>query len=110
MPGSNSRAFADPETLQGYGLGRLTMTATLEYSAVMAVHTLWLAARAEGIGLGWVSILEPAAVIAALDVPPSWTLIGYFCLGYPVEVDDTPALERAGWERRCDPRSVLLQR
>ena len=51
--------FADRTTEQGHGLGRLTMPATIDYSAVMAVHTLWLAARAEGIGMGWVSILDP---------------------------------------------------
>ena len=102
--------FADRETEQGHGLGRLTMPTTIDYSAVMAIHTLWLAARAEGIGLGWVSILEPDLVAAELDVPPAWTLIGYFCLGYPLEPDDAPALERAGWERRCDPASVLLIR
>ncbi|MCW6508669.1 5,6-dimethylbenzimidazole synthase [Lichenifustis flavocetrariae] len=102
--------FADRETEQGHSLGRLTMPTTIDYSAVMAVHTLWLAARAEGIGLGWVSILEPDLVAAALDVPPAWVLIGYFCLGYPLEPDDAPALERAGWERRCDPASVLLVR
>ena len=102
--------FADRNTGQGHGLGRLTMPATIDYSAVMAVHTLWLAARAEGIGLGWVSILDPAHVTAALDVPADWNLIGYFCLGYPAEVDDVPTLERQGWERRCDPESVLLRR
>ena len=52
--------FADPETGQGHGLGRLTMPEMIAYSAVAAVHTLWLAARAEGIGMGWVSILDPA--------------------------------------------------
>jgi 5,6-dimethylbenzimidazole synthase len=102
--------FADSATTQGHGLGRLTMPATVDYSAVMAVHTLWLVARAEGIGLGWVSILDPAAVTAALDVPSEWRLIGYFCLGYPADIDDAPALERQGWERRCDPASVILAR
>ena len=102
--------FADRATEQGHGLGRLTMPTTVDYSAVMAVHTLWLAARAEGIGLGWVSILEPDIVNVALDVPAGWTFIGYFCLGYPLEIDDLPALQRAGWERRCDPDSLLLER
>lgn len=92
--------FADTVTEQGAGLGRLTMPQTSEYSAVMAVHTLWLAARAEGIGMGWVSILDPARVAAILDVPRDWRLIGHFCVGYPAKLDDTPALERAGWERR----------
>lgn len=102
--------FADHGTAQGHGLGRHTMPATLDYSAVMAVHTLWLAARAEGVGLGWVSILDPEVIAAALDVPPAWTFIGYFCMGYPAQEDDVPVLERAGWERRCDPATVLLER
>lgn len=102
--------FADHAAGQGHGLGRMTMPLTVDYSAVMAVHTLWLAARAEGIGLGWVSILEPEIVVAALDVPPAWAFVGYFCLGYPVEDDNAPALERAGWEHRCDPSSVLFVR
>lgn len=102
--------LADRSTAQGHGLGRHTMPATIDYSAVMAVHTLWLAARAEGIGLGWVSILDPAVVAAALDVPAAWTLIGYFCMGWPVEDDTVPTLEREGWETRCDPALVLLRR
>ena len=102
--------FADRATVQGHGLGRLTMPATVDYSAVLAVHTLWLAARAEGIGLGWVSILDPAVVASVLDVPATWIFIGYFCLGYPVEEDSMPALEREGWETRRIPTSVLLVR
>jgi 5,6-dimethylbenzimidazole synthase len=102
--------FADAATEQGAGLGRLTMPETSEYSAVMAVHTLWLAARAAGIGMGWVSILDPARVAAILDMPPEWRLIGYFCLGYPAEPDDTPALERAGWEHRRPAAEFVLRR
>ncbi|WP_315834940.1 5,6-dimethylbenzimidazole synthase [Bradyrhizobium prioriisuperbiae] len=102
--------FADGATAQGHGLGRLTMPATIDYSAVMAVHTLWLAARAEGIGLGWVSILDPDVVATALDVPPAWRFIGYFCLGYPIDNDDVPVLEREGWETRRLPESVLFRR
>jgi 5,6-dimethylbenzimidazole synthase len=102
--------FTDIATEQGAGLGRLTMPETSEYSAVMAVHTLWLAARAEGIGMGWVSILDPAAVAAILDVPAEWRLIGYFCLGYPADADDAPALERAGWEHRRPAESFVIRR
>jgi len=102
--------FSDAGTSQGAGLGRLTMPETAEFSTVMAIHTLWLAARAEGIGMGWVSILDPAAITAILDVPPAWRLIGYFCLGYPAELDDTPALERAGWERRRSAKSFVILR
>ncbi len=102
--------FAEPAPVQGHGLGRATMPETTAYSAVMAVHTLWLAARAAGLGLGWVSILDPAEVAAALDVPPSWTFIGYFCLGTPEMENDTPELERAGWERRSRAESARVRR
>jgi 5,6-dimethylbenzimidazole synthase len=102
--------FADPETEQGHGLGRLTMPEMIQYSVVAAVHTLWLAARAEGIGMGWVSILDPAAVREILDVPPSWRLIGYFCLGYPAAADDTPELEREAWDVRRAPETFMVRR
>jgi 5,6-dimethylbenzimidazole synthase len=59
---------------------------------------LWLAARAAGLGMGWVSILDPAVVAAVLDVPARWLFVGYFCLGYPETEDDAPELQRAGWE------------
>jgi 5,6-dimethylbenzimidazole synthase len=92
--------FADLTTAQGHGLGRRTMPETVEYSAVVAAHTLWLAARAEGIGMEWVSILDPDAIAATLEVPEVWKFIGYFCLGFPQKEDDMPALERASWEWR----------
>ncbi len=102
--------FAEPAPRQGHGLGRLTMPETTAYSAVMAIHTLWLAARARGLGLGWVSILDPAAVTAALDVPRGWVFIGYFCLGVPALETDTPELERLGWERRRPAMDTRLRR
>lgn len=102
--------FADAGTEQGHGLGRRTMPEMIEYSAVTAIHTLWLAARAHGVGLGWVSILDPAELARTLEVPDAWSLVGYLCLGYPLEADDTPALERAGWERRRAAESFLLRR
>jgi 5,6-dimethylbenzimidazole synthase len=61
---------------------------------------MWLAARAEGIGLGWVSILDPIRVGEVLGVPKSWKFIGYLCLGYPDAAFDRPELERANWEHR----------
>jgi 5,6-dimethylbenzimidazole synthase len=102
--------FADPETERGSGLGRLTMPEMIPYSVVAAVHTLWLVARAEGIGMGWVSILDPAAVRAILDVPAGWRLIGYFCLGYPEVADDMPELEREGWEARRTADEFVVRR
>ena len=102
--------FADRSTTTGHGLGRLTMPEMIEYSAVLAVHTLWLAARAEGIGVGWLSILQPSRVAEILDVPPEWAFIGYFCIGYPVEECDTPALEQAGWETRRPLSEAVVYR
>jgi 5,6-dimethylbenzimidazole synthase len=102
--------FADRATAQGHGLGRHTMPEMIDYSAVTAVHTIWLAARARGIGMGWVSILDPAKVAATLDVPADWKFIGYFCLGYPQHDDTVPELERMGWEERRQPSSVILKR
>lgn len=92
--------YCELEPEEGRGLGRQTMPETLAYSTVCAVHTLWLAARAHGVGIGWVSILDPAALAQILDVPAHWGLIGYLCLGYPAEADDVPELERTGWQAR----------
>ncbi len=102
--------FADRATAQGHGLGRRTMPEMIEYSAVTAVHTIWLAARAQGIGMGWVSILDPDAVAALLNVPAQWKFIGYFCLGYPQTADTIPELEQSGWERRRLPSSFIVRR
>ena len=102
--------FADGSTPQGHGLGRHTMPEMIEYSAVAAVHTIWLAARAHGIGMGWVSILDPKAIAQLLGVPAEWKFIGYFCLGYPERDDTVPELEQAGWEKRCLPSSVTIKR
>jgi 5,6-dimethylbenzimidazole synthase len=82
----------------------------IEYSAVTAVHTIWLAARAQGIGLGWISILDPAAIATILDVPAAWKLIGYFCLGYPEVEGTVPELEQAGWEQRSTVAAVMVWR
>jgi len=102
--------FVDEETPQGLGLGRRTMPEMLAYSVVAAVCNMWLAARAEGIGMGWVSIIDPLDVRDALDLPSAWRLIGYFCLGYPEREDDCPELEREGWERRQSEEAFLIQR
>ncbi|WP_299672201.1 5,6-dimethylbenzimidazole synthase [uncultured Roseobacter sp.] len=90
--------FTDLAVEEGKGLGRQTMPEMLSYSTVMAIHTLWLAARAENIGVGWVSILDPTAVAETLDTPPTWSLTGYLCLGYPKTTSDAPLLHRAGWQ------------
>ena len=102
--------FADTATPAGKGLGQRTMPETLCYSVVGAVHALWLAARAHGIGVGWVSILDPAGIKAVLDVPDDWTLIAYLCLGYPEEEHLDPELERHGWQHRLDAQRFVLLR
>lgn len=90
--------FCDHGTARGHGLGRRTMPEMLDYSVVAAITQFWLAARARNVGLGWVSILEPDMVSAALDAPPGWKLIAYLCLGWPQEDSETPELVRAGWQ------------
>ncbi len=92
--------FCDEETDKGKGLGRQTMPEMLRYSVVTAVHTLWLAARAAGLGMGWVSIIDPDIVRDVLGVPNHWSLVAYLCIGYPQEDLAGPELERAGWEKR----------
>ena len=102
--------FSDGRPAEGHGLGIATMAEALPYSTVMAIHTLWLAARARGIGLGWVSILDPGYVAALLEVPAGWSLIALLCIGYPVEEMPRPELERRGWQARLPWRSTIFER
>ena len=102
--------FADEAAEEGSGLGRRTMPETLRYSVVAAVQTLWLAARAEGLGLGWVSILEPDIIHRVLDVPPTWTLVAYLCIGWPVEEHLDPELDRHHWQQRLDVSGMIFRR
>jgi 5,6-dimethylbenzimidazole synthase len=102
--------FTDRTTTVGHGLGRRTMPEAAEYSTVAAIAMMWLAARAEDIGMGWISILDPARMNDILDVPQSWRFIGYFCLGYPQTESDQPELERVGWERRRSSQACVLRR
>src|SRR5204863_6209774 len=77
--------FVDKTTLTGHQLGRQTMPETLQYSALTAVHTFWLAARAYSVGVGWISILDPHEITQILEVPDGWELLAYLCVGYPEE-------------------------
>lgn len=96
--------FTETAPKEGDGLGRQTMPEMLAYSTVAAIQVLWLAARAENIGLGWVSILDPDGVARVLDVPETWQLTGYLCLGHPAETSDTPLLHKAGWQKNTATR------
>ncbi|WP_424944232.1 5,6-dimethylbenzimidazole synthase [Aliiroseovarius crassostreae] len=92
--------FCDETTDKGAGLGAGTMPEMRRYSVVSAIMLFWLAARARGLGLGWVSILDPKQMCRDLDVPENYALVGYFCLGWPEEVAESPELEGTGWEAR----------
>ena len=92
--------FCDDATPKGHGLGAATMPETRAYSVVGAITHLWLALRAEGLGLGWVSILDRDRLARDLDVPDSWRFIAYLCIGWPEEAGLVPELEREGWEHR----------
>ncbi|MBR0692859.1 5,6-dimethylbenzimidazole synthase [Bradyrhizobium lablabi] len=102
--------FADRSTTVGHGLGRRTMPEMADYSVVTAIFSMWLVARAEGVGMGWVSILDPVVIARILDVPKDWRFIGYFCIGYPMDDEDIPELERAGWEHRRSPQEFVFCR
>ncbi|MEI4232596.1 5,6-dimethylbenzimidazole synthase [Roseovarius sp. D22-M7] len=92
--------FCDESTDKGAGLGAQTMPEMRRYSVVGAVTQFWLAARAHGLGVGWVSILDPDDLARALEIPDDWALVAYLCVGWPEETSDTPELEQAGWETR----------
>ena len=73
------------------------------------MQNLWLAAGAEGVGVGWVSIIDPAAVATILGLPDEVLLVAYLCVGYPVEFADRPLLERVGWETRLPLDDVIFE-
>ncbi|ABD05454.1 cob(II)yrinic acid a,c-diamide reductase [Rhodopseudomonas palustris HaA2] len=102
--------FCDRATEQGQGVGRQTMPEALDYSVVAMIETFWLAARALGLGVGWVSILDPQTVTVDLDVPPDWKFIGYLCVGWPVEEHVDPELVRHNWQDRTRAGREVLQR
>lgn len=81
-------------------LGRGPMPRTAAYSVCLAIENLWLAARVEGVGVGWVSILDPEAVTEILGLPSEVELIAYLCIGYPIEFRPKPLLEEVGWRSR----------
>ncbi|ABD89284.1 5,6-dimethylbenzimidazole synthase [Rhodopseudomonas palustris] len=102
--------FCDRGTAQGAGVGCQTMPETLDYSVVVMIETFWLAARAEGLGVGWVSILDPEQAKADLQVPERWKLIAYLCVGWPVEEHDVPELVRYGWQDRTQAGRLVTSR
>ncbi len=107
---SQVAVFVDEATAAGHQLGRQTMPETLHYSALAAVHTFWLAARAYGVGAGWISIVDPDEIGRILEVPDGWKLLAYLCVGYPEEEHRDPELERHGWQAREQRSHLVLHR
>jgi 5,6-dimethylbenzimidazole synthase len=97
----------DPTVARGHGLGRQTMPETAMYSAVCAIQNCWLAARAEGVGVGWVSIVDADALRRILAIPDHIVIVGYLCLGYVSGFDAEPELAVKGWEHRVPLADVM---
>ncbi len=88
-------------------LGRNSIQETDLYSTCCAVQNLWLAARAEGVGVGWVSILKQPQLRQILQVPHHVIPVAYLCLGYPVEFPEEPVLQAAGWRDRMELEGLV---
>ncbi len=100
----------DRNPSQGHGLGRSILQSTLRDSAVCAIQNFWLAARCRGIGVGWVSILEPEQLRAPLQLLPEWEWVAYLCIGFPTEFFESPELEKREWEKRRPLSEVVAFR
>jgi 5,6-dimethylbenzimidazole synthase len=99
----------DDDPARGRGLGRRTMPETARYSTVCAIQNLWLAARVESIGVGWVSIAEPAELRSLLGIPAHIAVVAYLCLGHVGAFAPVADLVRDGWEARL-PLSDVVDR
>ncbi|MCF1650575.1 nicotinate-nucleotide--dimethylbenzimidazole phosphoribosyltransferase, partial [Streptomyces indiaensis] len=91
---------ADPTRGGRHTLGRHTQPQMAPYSAALAVENLWLAARAEGLGVGWVSFFDEREMVRALGLPEHLEIIAYLCVGYVDAFPDEPELLQAGWSKR----------
>jgi 5,6-dimethylbenzimidazole synthase len=105
----NICVVCDTNNARGHGLGRHTMPETAAYSTVCAIQNLWLAARAEGVGVGWISILDPDKLREILAIPVHITPVAYLCLGYVDQFASIPDLEHFGWENRIPLEGVVFQ-
>jgi 5,6-dimethylbenzimidazole synthase len=90
-------------------LGRAPMPQTDLFSTCLAIQNLWLAARAEGVGVGWVSILDREAMEQLLLLPSEVQLVAYLCIGYPTEFRSKPMLEEVGWKDRQPLEELVFQ-
>ena len=90
-------------------LGRATFPDADLWSCAAAIENMWLTARAHGLGLGWVTLFEPAELAALLRLPDGVETLGWLCLGWPDERPPEPGLERAGWSRRVPLEQVVMR-
>jgi nicotinate-nucleotide--dimethylbenzimidazole phosphoribosyltransferase len=90
-------------------LGRATFGDADLWSCACAVQNMWLAARAAGLGLGWVTLFQPADLAGLLGLPGGVETLGWLCLGWPDERPPDPGLERRGWSRRLPLDDVVLR-
>jgi len=98
----------DPTRNGPHVLGRHTIRETDVYSTCCAVQNLWLAARAEGIGVGWVSIFDPSQLRAVLGIPEHIIPVAYLCIGYVDRFSPRPELETAGWQARLELEDLIF--
>ena len=105
----NLLVTCDHERAGEHVLGRFTMRETDVYSTCLAVQNLWLAARAEGVGVGWMSIMEPSVVSQLLGLPAHVTPVAYLTLGFPVEFADKPMLSQVGWQARLPLDELVFE-
>jgi nicotinate-nucleotide--dimethylbenzimidazole phosphoribosyltransferase len=89
-------------------LGRATFPDADLWSCAAAIENMWLTARAHGLGLGWVTLFEPAELADLLGLPDGVETLGWLCLGWPDERPPEPGLERAGWSRRLPLEQVVM--
>lgn len=105
----NLLVTCDPTRAGEHVLGRFTMPQTDEYSTCLAVQNLWLAARAEGLGVGWMSIMEPAVIRELLGLPAHVVPVAYLTLGRPVQLPDRPLLSEVGWRKRLPLHELIFE-
>jgi nicotinate-nucleotide--dimethylbenzimidazole phosphoribosyltransferase len=98
----------DRRTPAGGVLGRATFPDADMWSCACAIQNLWLAARAEGLGVGWVTLFEQQDLEGLVGVPDGVVTLGWLCLGWPDERPPAPGLERAGWSRRQPVEDVIF--
>lgn len=96
----NLLVTSDPTRFGPQVLGRHSMPETDVYSTCCAIQNLWLAARAENIGVGWVSIVQREALREIFNIPAHVTIVAYLCMGYVTHFPDRPDLEKAEWGKR----------